>query len=290
MIKISERDEAKFTLAATLHKGGRFSNTIYAKGDSIFIYNTDHTVLLRFQADKPFPEEVKFFAGDYSSSELEVVEDGIVFYNRGETSGNLIIESKELCRIPDTSFRDIQDLHDKYRPSGKFNRATLTKELLTFLKEGLSHVEFSSDGESFFMVQRDLYSGKIIRTESKERGMGLTKKEGWEFRGLRLVDLQSILSFGALKDVGIDFYFVDPFYTWIECSTWKMTGILTTCVYDELGNLGILGGENNGREEQKVRSGVRKIDTEVEKNAKAKEIEERGKDRISRRRVFKKRF
>ena len=265
--KISQGDEIKIAVAEVLHKSGRFSNTVYIKDKCIFIYNTDHTVLLRFEAEKKYEEEIRFFAGDYSSPSIEMVEKGIVFHIKGKDA-----YSEELCRIPDITFEDIEKLYDKYKIDFLFNKVTLAKgSVFEYLREDLSHVEFGLKEGNLYMVQRDLYSGKIIKSQPNKGKYGLEIIKGdWEFRGFRTSDILAILDFVSLKGrehQSIDFYFIDPFYTWVECDRWRLKGLLTTCIYDELGVLESLEEIDNGREKQKIGRGIQKVDREIEEGA-----------------------
>jgi len=265
---ISFEAEGKVAVAEALHKSGRFSNTVYIKDQSVFIYNTDHTVLLRFEIEKKLEEEIRFFAGDYTSSSVEMVEKGIIFHSRGKHA-----YSDELCRIPDTTYNEIEELYEKYKVSSLFNKVILAKAgIFEYLREDLSHVEFGLKEGNFYMVQRDLYSGKIIKShsiEKEKKGLLDMMKGNWEFRGFRTSDILAILNFVDPRDKGesINFYFIDPFYTWVECERLKLTGVLTTCIYDELGILEDLEEKSNGRQKQEIRRSIQKVDREVEKDA-----------------------
>jgi hypothetical protein len=135
-------------------------------------------------------------------------------------------------------------------------------------------VEFGARGGSFFIVQRDLYSGRLIKAWPKAGRLGLFKVEGdWSFRGYRTSDIKALLDFvEALKEGALDFYFVDPFYSWVQNDKLQMSGLVTTCLYDELGELGELGevdteggDTNHGRQKQEKRGRVKALDTAVER-------------------------
>lgn len=273
-MKISSIEEKRFSIAASLHTGGRFSNAVYCKGKDVFVCNTDHTVLIRFVAERSFEEEVRFFANDYASDELEMVEGGVVFLSKGKAS-----DAKILNRVPDTTFEEIEVLHKKYQPKRLINRVTLSRALVfEHLQEDLSHIEFGSQGGSFFIVQRDLYSGRLIKAWPKEGRLGLFRTEGdWEFRGYRTSDVKALLDFTeSLGGESLDVYFVDPFYSWVKNDKLKMEGMMTTCLYDELGELGVLeeGGGSNGGKKSEKRRRVKALDSTVERG-----IEGRGTEK-----------
>ena len=85
MNKITGNTEAIFSHAVALNQSGRLKNIIGIIKREIFILNSDHTVLLKFQLKKsesPFSQPLVFRANDYDSSTFYEKEGRIVFVQK----------------------------------------------------------------------------------------------------------------------------------------------------------------------------------------------------------------
>ena len=112
---------------------------------------------------------------------------------------------------------------------------------MALLQDDLSHVEFHYDN-GLKVIQRDIFSGTIIEVERDKSGLDLLnqdKLEKFDPIGIRMVDLDVLFS----SDRELSFSFVPGMnYFVLEGKTTKMKGLLSWCLYDEIGRLGIVGG------------------------------------------------
>lgn len=241
MTQISQRVEAIFAHAVAMDQSGKLRNTIYAAGNTIYILNSDNTVLLRFRLRKsetPFAHPVSFKANDYDSRSFREENGRIIFVIE-----NGDYKREKSCKTPGMTPEDVAELYSKYED--KENETLLDRGVLTLLNDSLSHIEFSAEGKELSIVQRDIYSGSVIEiTRSiKKRGFGLDMGEGVtsDFLpiGLRTNDLSAMFTF---QD-SIYFGFPSPGqpgnYVTVRGADPKMdmSGIIACCVYDELGTV-----------------------------------------------------
>jgi hypothetical protein len=250
--------ETIFAHAVALEQAGRMKNTIYCYGKEIFILNYDKTILLRFELSpmvKPFESAVGFNANDYDSSKFSEKDGKIVFFRSGGG-----FERKKSCAVPGKNFNEVKSLFEKFW-NGASNeligaKINLDKEVLSLLEEDLSHIEFSSENKKLVILQRDLYSGTIIRIDrKKEGGLGLSSAKdsiAEEFGpvGIRTNDLIALFSFS--RDLNILFPPAGKGYSLINGMSGKMQGILAWCLYDEIGNIAEV--INHGRQEPQERN------------------------------------
>lgn len=234
--------ETIFAHAVALHQGGRLKNTIHICKNDVFILNTDNTVLLRFELPKNAEgptTPISFSADDYDSDIFREEDGKIVFVQ--EKSG---FTRTKTCGVPKIDFKGVENMYWEYFnhavPHG--NHIELGKPVLDLLDDGLSHVEVSGQDGKAVIVQRDIYTGSIIRLERKDEGLGLAAKvldqitTDFGPMGLRTDDLFALFSFN--KIVKFQFANGDPdgqSYCYVKGDVHKMTGIVAGCLYDELG-------------------------------------------------------
>lgn len=248
--------ETIFAYAVALEQAGRMKNTIYCYGKEVFILNYDKTILLRFELSpmvKPFESMVGFNANDYDSSKFSEKDGKIVFFRSGGG-----FERKKSCTVPGKNFNEVKALFEKFESLAPERMAviTLDRDILGLLEEGLSHIEFSSENKKLVLIQRDLYSGTIIRIDrKKEGGLGLSSvkdviKEDFVPIGIRTNDFNALFTFSR----ELTFVFPNPTsgYCLVTGMSGKMRGILSWCLYDELGIIAEV--VNHGRQESQERS------------------------------------
>lgn len=246
-MKISQRIEDIFSHAAALQQSGRLRNTIYCVDSDVFVLNQDHTLLLRFrlrEEESAFSNPISFDASDYDSRELEEREGRIEFLQREE--GWCRTKS---CKAPRFSSERVAEIfRDQGKPSG--DRVTLPATILSMLDESLSHLEFSCKDGHFQIVQRNIYTGTVVKLqqESSKGSMGLTVQSCGDFDpvGLRTSDFLALFSFAD----AVSFWFggsKERVHFKSDDPKVKMTGVISCCLYDEL------GGDFDGREESQDR-------------------------------------
>ena len=255
-MKITNLVEGIFAQAVALDQSGGLRNTIYAIGHEIFILNYDHTVLLRFRlrsSEGAFEHPIAFKANDYDSNVFEEKDGKIVFYSeKGE------YQRKKVCGTSDLTPQEVKALYQNY-VTDVVDRAVvnLSKDVLGLLDTELSHIEFRGEaGQSIKMIQRNIYSGGIIKVEKKRSEEALFQEElendfgpvaikTEDFRAL--FTFQDVLKFSFPKIGKEDFILV----TSGEENKRSITGIIACCLYDEVIQLKEV--QKHGRQEQKIR-------------------------------------
>ena len=251
--------ESIFSHAVALHQGGRLKSTIYASGKEIFILNQDKTILLLFTLpakEKEIKGQVSFIANDYESNDFQE-EDGKIKFVTHEGQYTKI----KSCKAPEKTFSDIQDLYERYLNSdGHESMIVFNKSIISLLDESLSHMEILFENKSSVVIQRDIYTGSIIRIDKEDSGFGLAATDNIQsdFKpiGIRTNDFIALFSFCD----NITFYFGDEPFVFIEGDRFEMQGVVSLCMYDELGILTESKGEINGREIEKIRGSEQETD------------------------------
>lgn len=243
---ISHRVENIFAYAVALQQSGRLKSTIYAYDRTIFIFNQDQTVLLKFllgSQDKSFEKSVSFYANDYDSKNIEI-DGGKICFVKKESD----FERKKSCQVPKMEFAEIEDIFKSFSLTKK-NKIVINRDILSLLEESLSHIEFSSKKKKLRIIQRNIYTGSIIKITKSGRGLGAFNLDDYEDFfpvGLRTNDFTALFTFAD----EFNFYFPsEAEYIWGESKGLKMKFqfVVSKCKYDEL------GGEDHGRKKQKIR-------------------------------------
>ena len=255
---MSNVKEKIFSHAVALHQSGRFQNIILAKGRSIFILNSDHTVLLRFTLSSneiPFSGSISFNANDYDSKKFEKKENHVIF-----TQDNPSYSRKKFCKSPGESFESISKLYETYNNgySHLLNHLSLDISILDLLQEDLSHIEIvPGDGGQAKIIQRDIFTGNLIEIEKKKRkGLSLHSNDSMnEYKnkiGMRTVDFKALFSFNE----EITLYLPnsdEAGWIYVEGKKFGMEGVISCCYYDELGTILNLERGNGGRKKPEDR-------------------------------------
>jgi hypothetical protein len=254
--------ERIFSYAVALEQLGRQKNTIHCWENVVYILNSDKTVALRFESsDNLFKNPVGFYANDYDSPNFTVEGSSIVFLQKGEE-----FLRKKKCRIPNQTFQEVEDLFYKFY-NGKDTpwKISFHKESLDLLNPDLSHVEFMAKNGAINILQRDIYAGTIIKLERKliPEGLGIVEAEdnlpeSISPIGMRTGDFYSLFNFNDRVDI---FFPEGGKFFLIEGAHNKMTGIVSGCLYDDIGTIEDLQEEKkNGREITEKRASVEEAD------------------------------
>jgi len=262
-LRIVRRLERVFSHAMALDQSGRFRNVVYIVGKYVYLMNTDHTVLLRFEipgGEEPFVDPIGFRASDYDSPH---------FY---EEDGRIVFEQKE-GTLKRTKTCSVSEGESPEEAARLFRRLWATKdgdslglvyseEVLGLLSDSLSHIEWTSDGAGGpRLTQRDLYTGNIIRidTEAEQGFVGSGNSqlpEDWGPIGMRTPDFFALFSFQK----SVQFIFSgDPSrgYCKFTGQHMGMQGVISFCLYDEMIQVSTVDQEENedGRKESKAGRG-----------------------------------
>ncbi len=233
-MQIDSLTEMMFSQAVALAQNGRMKSTIHCKGDEIFILNMDNTILLRYQSPQEFDEPFSFFSNDYESRRIRVEEGKVVFITN---AGGL--RRTKVCPAPKIAFADVKKIWEGFSPA-KSESITLVKEMASLLEEGLSHIEVSKTaGGPVVLLQRDIYSGSRVEVERNKSNAGLLDIDDDDLAfgpvGIRTVDFAALFVFSDSLT-----WYVQKGKRWVyfEDNTGRLSGILSTCLYDELGDVG----------------------------------------------------
>lgn len=230
--------EEIFQYAAKLDQSGKMKNTILCNEREVFIINFDKTILLSFILPvvcEDFKERIIFDANDYDSSIFEVEGNSVVF----KQVENGYVRKKKCGVNKSLDFDAISTLY--YRYSRKKTTASfgLRREIMDLLQDDLSHVEIHNDN-GLKIIQRDIFSGTVIEITKDKSGLDILASDNlgqFEPMGLRTVDLDALFSY----DRELSFSFVPGLnYFIVNGKTTKMKGILSWCLFDEIGNFNVV--------------------------------------------------
>jgi len=253
-----------FAHAVALDQNGRLRNTIYAKDSTVYVLNSDNTVLLRFSTSQPLPidGEVRFKASDYEGDSFQIEDGKMVFTTR---CGG--VERKKSCGLPDLTFADVEHIFDSHEPDTDEPFAAalvLTKDIVSILDENLSHVEISGDKKTgWLIVQRDIYSGaKVEIRQIKAHGMGVHDasevSQNFGPIGLRTNDFIALFLFHG--SINFAFQLLEKRVVYIEAETaaYDLKGVVAQCVYDEMGTIGATISEESEEKKKPTRRTTKK--------------------------------
>jgi hypothetical protein len=247
-----------------LEQSGRLRSTVYAEGSTIYIFNSDHTLLLRFQlrnSESPFEKAVSFRASDYDNRDFREEDGRVVF-----TSGVEGWKREKSCSTPELTFEDVAAMWERCEEEdGLENTVLLSAELLKLLDDSLSHVEISAVDGDLKIVQRNIYSGSIIEITRESDGFGLAGDEiKGDFGpiGLRTPDFRALFEFQPSLSFHIPSGEGGIVVVKSLDSKMPLMAVLAQCLYDELGGItpATDKGEDHGRQKPKVRRSQQSID------------------------------
>lgn len=240
MNRISDRIEGIFAHAVAMEQSGKLKSTIYCLENEIFILNSDNTVLLRFllrRTETPFAHPVSFRANDYDSRSFYEEDGKIIFVNESEG----FIRTKS-CSTPGDTPEDIKALFAGYEKLTT-NKIVLNRDILSLLDDSLSHIEISAPSKDLALVQRNIYSGAVIKVcRKKSEGLGdlvnvdsITDEFGPI--GMRTNDFGALFTFA--DNISMSFPAGDCDYAYIRSVDPKIQfeGVVALCVYDMLGGV-----------------------------------------------------
>jgi hypothetical protein len=193
---------------------------------------------LKMNSRQYFPQPFSFFANDYESPNMVLKEGTVSFFSY--TSG---FEREKTCSIPKTEYSQCYSIWKNFEPKKDF-KINFSKSLIPLLEEGLSHIEIiKMENKGYSLIQKDIYTGAKIEIKENNAGNSLLL-EGDNLGsfgpiGIRTNDFISLFSFVD----SLTWYF-QPNHNWVYFSDHEnvIEGICATCIYDELGTIGKIGG------------------------------------------------
>lgn len=268
---VSNRVEEIFAHAVAMEQSGRLRSTIYVKDRSVYILNQDSTLLLRFklrESEAPFAHPISFRANDYDSKTFREENGRIVFMI--EQDG---FQRAKTCGVPEATPDDVETLFRSFKPYTA-NNIRINSCLTSLLDESLSHIEIGSVSGKVRFIQRNIYSGSIIEITRKEEegGLGLMEVDAIDKDfgpvGIRTPDFLALFSF--VEQLSISFPSGSVDYACLRSRDPKMMmdGIMSTCIYDELGEITeARKGDQHGREITEGRTGKQDTHQQTQKQS-----------------------
>jgi len=253
--------------AVVLNESSRLKNEVYGVGDKIYILGHDRTVLLRFDSPVEFSESFGFPAGAYDSEDFSVEGERVIFRL---VSGDW----KREKTAPRASEDPEQVAHwwEEYSKLAQENVGAFTvdKGVVDLLNLGLSHLEIVGDSDGWRILQRDIYTGELIRIEKERTGdIFALVEEGFSSLvalGMRTQDFAALFAYSER----LEFMVVPRGFYWVKGGYYGMEGLVGGCLYDGLGTLEILKEDSDGRKEPKRDVSKQKAGKKVDGGAKEK--------------------
>lgn len=230
--------ETIFTMAVALEQSGKMKNTIYLINSNIYIMNSDQTILLRFPLrshESKFSQDISFKASDYDSKDFYEQDGKIIFITKKDN-----YQKKKICGTS-TQPKEIQNLYNSYLDNFKKEfQFDLSGKIIQLLETDLSHIEFTSENKEIKLIQRNIYDGTIseITNTKRENSFDLSHSDipsNFGPVGMRTNDFVSLFSFHSL----LTFSFYNNLFCYIDSNDPKfpMSGFISLCQYDEMGNI-----------------------------------------------------
>jgi hypothetical protein len=264
--KVDSRIETIFSHAVALNQSGRLRNTIYVIEKEIYILNSDRSVLLKFTLPAsalPFNNPISFKASDYDSNKFYEKDGKIVFQSK---NGEYVKEKS--CGVTGTQPDTVRDMFSNFSiPTEDRITIKLSSKVLSLLDEQCSHIEISIVDKKLELIQRNIYDGTVIRIVKEETGLGLGAGDTMPYDygpiGLRTPDFVALFSFNDL----LSFHLSKdaPEYIRVVGRNYKMQGVISCCLYDEMGTILTLKENDNGRKIKKGRRRKQSPDRPVKK-------------------------
>lgn len=229
--------EYVYAVAANMDRGSRISCEVYHRGQVVLMFNTDRTMIARWQVSEELPGEVRFFAADWEEGcKIEARGESIAFSRAASD-----YEWSKCSRVPAMGFDEVEETFEhfvsRWLPDS-MPSITLNENILRFLDERLRHTEFKVENGKFELIQRDIYTGEIKRTEARGRGgllVGRPTVETLETRAMRTLDFQSLFLLAKQFDL-----FFDEHYTYGRSADDAVEVLIANCLYDEMSDINIL--------------------------------------------------
>jgi len=238
--------ETIFAQAVSLSQSGRMVSTIYAGDREVFIFNGDKTMLFHFDLPPHSPvisPPIAFSANDYDSNSLRTEGDRVIFSRQTAE----FVREKVVAK-PEKTVQQIRELYTGFmtKPVPASLTFSFPASFLSLLEEGLSHVEFVIKDSVLTVLQRDIYSGALIKITKKEDGGLLFGGVGIDpgvnpvsipTIGIRTTDFISLFSFQ--KEIQLRFP-AEGHWVLGMGEMWGMRVLIGSCLYDSIGTTNIL--------------------------------------------------
>lgn len=235
-MRISDRVERIFSQAVALQQSSRLRSTVHCIDREVYVLNQDRTILIQFrlrEQDEPFGCPLSFSTSDYDSQDVGVRGSQIQF----RTCGKRYVRVKT-CSTQKQSPSEVRTLFASFPKPDVAGKVVVHREVRTLLDEGLSHLEFRGERGQFFIVQRNIYDGTVLevtpKTETGKFGVVDTRVVDFGPVGIRTGDFLALFCFTD----NLALYFGNENVVHFKAllpAPFQMRGVLSLCVYDELG-------------------------------------------------------
>jgi hypothetical protein len=267
MINIPDRIEGILSRSAALYQKGRLRSTVHIHGKTIFLVNSDNTVIMKFLlhgVEAVFPEPISFRASDYSGAQI-VEKDGRIYFVKDEKENPWICTKS--CGIPDVSFSDVSDAFDSLDIPTDI-KISVDTQILSRVEESLSHIEIVGRNGNVLFLQRDIYSGAVFQIHRRKEKGFISAETVPDFGpvGIRTSDFIALLEFSPR--VLMYFNTDDNSYFMVRDPDKKegMLAMVAGCQFDDMGTINYVHQEEyHGREEQENGGSVEDADSETDR-------------------------
>jgi hypothetical protein len=240
MNKIPRTLEDLFVLAVSLDHTPTLSNSIYLSGRFMYILNFDNTLLVRVRLrdNEATFAPIGFYANDYDSANLEIIDDRVVFTKKS-SCGQYV--RKKFSNGTSVTPGEIRKLFNNLLTSVDMTKrvmVSLQKTVMELLDESLSHTEFTGKkGNPVTLTQRNVYSGDILTI--REGGLGFLTPSvlhnSVEPLAIKTRDLGSLF----ILSTTLDLYFpkrklTAPVFIRSDKGVREMLGFVSPCLYEEV--------------------------------------------------------
>lgn len=202
-VNVDKRLELIFSQAAALSQSGRMKSEIHVLPGEVFLLNGDGTVLMRF--DTPgVKSRFAFRTDDYDSQNIRILDGELSFvqdtgdWERIKTPAQ--IPTDKTVQVTE-SWGELCAESDSPGASFSFDRSHLS-----LIEERMSHLEISSVTGKMLLLQRDIYSGTIVRIWEGEKAGDLFKPSRADFGPVALRTSDFLALFAFQNSLTIDLY------------------------------------------------------------------------------------
>jgi hypothetical protein len=204
---------------------------------------------MKFPSPQVSRTPIAFFVNEYDSDEFYVEGDAIVFVIRDGS-----FERKKYCKVPTETFGEVDKVWQTFKTGRSIATLEFQESSLSLLKPELSHIEFRAKNKELTIIQRDIYSGSVIKLNRLVQALGIQTggavEEDFGPLGMTTNDFLALFSFDNL--IKLHFFPHDKKYFMATGMRHDVEVVVAGCLYDELG---IIHHYTQKSEEEEERDG-----------------------------------
>lgn len=211
-------------IAASLKLGrGAAGDSILAwRGEDAYVLSYDRTICIHCWKMEEQTGEVSFRVCDYECPKISTDGEWVTFH---------LADSKITVPAPVETFKGIAALFSRLKPAkdNEHPKLILDRKILRNLSDDLPHVEFVWDGSDSKIIQRDIYTGKIVEIAVVPHPHKIEQKP----LAIRSADIFTMFSLGNSFMVTA----CEDYFHLTDLN--KIEAIIGGCLYDDIGKLNV---------------------------------------------------